>query len=162
MSKAAKICALLINTAESGGSASWLRVKKSTNLSVTLNPETETFDFISDEYASEEIKSYKPSITQDLAVYKTEPDFNFFYELYKKLPTGSEAHKEFLLVYLLDGDASGGYYSQKIEGILSFSSFDAVAGTLNFDINLSGTPVVGKTKVSNGTFTFTATQEASE
>ena len=160
MSKAAKICAILVNTAESG-SENWVRIKKSTTLSVTMNPETETFDYIADEFASEELKSYKPSINQDLAVYKDEPDFAFFYNLYKKLPTGSDAHREFLLVYLLDGDASAGYYSQKIEGILSFSSFDAVAGTLNFDINLSGTPVSGKTKVSEGVFTFTADSGAS-
>ena len=78
MSKAAKICAILVNTGESG-SENWLRIKKSTNLSVTMNPETETFDYIADEFASEELKSYKPSINQDLAVYKTEPDFTFFY-----------------------------------------------------------------------------------
>ena len=155
MSKAAKILALCVNTATSSGSPTWLRVKKSTALTVSQNPETEDFDYIADEVKTTEIKAYAPTIDQDLAILPTEPDYEFFYKMYKDLPTGSDAHKQFLLIYLSDGNNEEGFYSVKTEGVVTFNDYNAVDGKLNFSIAFCGTPVKGKTTVSSGTYTFT-------
>ena len=40
MSKAAKICAICVNTDTTGSSETWLRIKKSTTLTISQNPET--------------------------------------------------------------------------------------------------------------------------
>lgn len=161
MSKAAKICAICVNTSPSDSSETWLRIKKSTALTISQNPESETFDYISDETASNEIKQYNPTIDQDLAILPDEPDYKWFFEQYKKHPIGSDAHYKFLITYLCDKKTDGNYYGVKHEGILSFTDFNAVDGVINYNISFCGTPVKGSVAVSNGNFTFTADEPAS-
>ena len=155
MSKAAKILALCVNTAETSSTPTWLRVKKSTALTITQNAETEDFDYIADEVKTTEVKAYAPTIDQDLAILPSEPDYEFFYTMYKSLPTGADAHKDLLLIYLNDGNNESGYYSVKTEAVVTFTDFNAVDGKLNFSISFCGSPVKGTTKVSSGTYTFT-------
>lgn len=155
MSKAANLLALCVDTS-SDGTPTWLRVKKSTTLTVSMNAETEDFDYIADEVKSTEVKAYAPTIDQDLAILPSEPDYKFFYEMYKSLPTGDAAHKQFLLTYLQDKLSTGKYYATKNEGIVSFTDYNAVDGKLNFNISFCGTPVKGSVEVAQGVFTFTA------
>ena len=158
MSKAAKICALWVDTDKTKSTPSWLRVKKATALTINMNPENEDFDYIADEVATSEVKAYAPAIEQDLAVLPGEPDYAWFYEQYKSRPVGSDAHHDFLVVYLQDGDNSSGYYSVKQEAVLSFNSFNAVDGLLSYNIAFCGTPVEGTSKVTEGVCTFTPKQ----
>ena len=161
MSKAAKICAICVNTSSNDSSETWLRIKKSTALTISQNPETEDFDYIADEQKSTEVKQYNPSIDQDLAILPNEPDYDWFFEQYKKHPIGSDAHYKFLITYLCDKQTEGTYYSVKQEGILSFTDFNAVDGVINYNISFCGTPVEGTTSISNGTFTFSAASSSS-
>lgn len=158
MSKAAKICALCVNTGEAGAKQ-WLRVKKSTALTISMNPESETFDYIADEAPSNEIKQYAPAIDQDLAVLPGEPDYEWFFETYKKQETGTDAHHEFLTIYLCDKEGSA-YYAETQDAILSFTDFNAVDGVLNYNISFCGTRTVGTATVNGDTYTFTASGDA--
>lgn len=159
MSKAAKICALCVNTNTTGsGSESWLRIKKSTTLTISQNPETETFDYIADETATTEIKQYNPTIDQDIAILPEQPDYKWFFEQYKKHPIGEDAHYDVLITYLCDKKESptNSYYAVKQEAVISFTDFNSTDGTLNVNIAFCGTPIEGYTTVTGGTFAFTA------
>ena len=158
MSKAAKICALFVNTSDSKSIETWTRIKKSTQLTISQNPETEDYDYIADITKTTEIKAYAPTIDQDLAILPNEPDYSWFYEQYKNQPVGADAHHDFLTVYLLDGNNSAGYYAVKQEAVLSFTDYNAVDGVINYNIAFCGTPIKGTAKITEGTCTFTPTQ----
>lgn len=161
MSKAAKICAICVNTDETGSSETWLRIKKSTTLTISQNPETETFDYIADETATNEIKQYNPTIDQDIAILPEQPDYQWFFEQYKKHPIGEDAHYDVLLTYLCDKKSDNTYYAVKQEAVISFTDFNSTDGTINVSIAFCGTPIEGTTSVSNGTFTFSAASSSS-
>ncbi len=63
----------LIGLFPNGGTSEkpdWVRVKKATQLTLAMNPETEDYDYIADEVPTTELKRYKPSIDEDLTMYK--------------------------------------------------------------------------------------------
>lgn len=157
MSKAAKICAICVNKAEDrkSGTPEWLRIKKSTALTITMNAETESFDYIADLDPTTEIKGYAPTIDQDLAVLPSEPDYQWFFEQYKKRPVGEDAHYDFLLIYLCDKQGSA-YYAVKQEAVLTFTDFNSTDGVLDYNIGFCGTPEPGTATVSGDNYTFTA------
>ena len=80
----------------------WVQIKKATEFTRAMNPQTEERDYIADEHPTTEVMDYKPSENLSITMYKGEPDFELFYDLYKKRAIGSEAQKEFLLVYIFD------------------------------------------------------------
>ena len=89
--------ALFVNTAASGaGSPSWTRIKKSTELTISMDGQTEDFDYIADEGPTTELTGYKPSIDQPLKMIKGEPDFDFFWDLFYKMKVGEEAKTDYL------------------------------------------------------------------
>ena len=51
----------------------WLQLKKSTSFNLSLNPVTKTYSFISEENEVEEITGYKPSLPQEIVMFKGEP-----------------------------------------------------------------------------------------
>lgn len=77
----------------------WRRIKKSTTYSLTFNPQTKTFDFISSENPEEEVDSYQPALSQSLTMFDDEPDFKTIFNMAFNLPTGGEAHRPALLAF---------------------------------------------------------------
>lgn len=77
----------------------WTQIKKSTAFTLTTNPQTKTFDFISSEQPEEEIDSYQPSLTQNLTMFKDEPDYEGIFGMLYELPIGEAAHRPALLVF---------------------------------------------------------------
>lgn len=154
MSKAAKICALYVDKDKTGSSTDWLRICKSTTLTITMNPETEDFDYIADEVKTTEVKAYAPTIDQDLAILASEPDYQYFYELWKSRPVGEDAHKNFLVVMLNDKTGSN-YYAFQQEAVVSFTDVNTTDGVINFEIAFCGTKIDGSATLSSNTATFT-------
>ena len=74
------MCMVFIDTSDGSSSPTWKRVDKSTILNLQMNAETESMDYISQEIASEEIKSYKPSMDQEIATYKGNPIYEFMFQ----------------------------------------------------------------------------------
>ena len=62
------------------GTPSWKQIKKSTTFSLTFNPQTKTFDFISSENPEEEIDSYQPALSQSLTMFDDEDDDDWDYD----------------------------------------------------------------------------------
>ena len=47
----------------------WTQIKKSTSFTLSMNPQTKTFDFISSETPQNEIDSYQPSLAQSITMF---------------------------------------------------------------------------------------------
>ena len=127
----------------------WVQIKKATEFTRAMNPQTEERDYIADEHPTTEVMDYKPSENLSVTMYKGEPDFELFYDLYKKRAIGSEAQKEFLLVNIFDsvtveesGEDVTYYYAE-------------TGKSLSCNVYENGTPVKGYVTIADGVPTFT-------
>ena len=123
-----------------------------------MNPQTEERDYIADEHPTTEVMDYKPSENLSITMYKGEPDFELFYDLYKKRAIGSEAQKEFLLVYIFDSSVVENktyYYAEKTSASVTVEELNASGKSLACNVYENGTSVRGYDTIEGGTPTFT-------
>lgn len=140
MSKVASTVALYVDSS-TNSTPDYLRVSKSTIYTEAYNPETEDFDYIVDLQKTTEVKSYAPTLDQEVAILPDEEDYEYFNTLRKALPTGAAAHKKFLRIYINDGDNTAGYAGILQDAVLTFNEYNAVDGKITFSIAFCGTPV---------------------
>lgn len=149
--------ALFINSGTKA-SPTWVRIKKSTQLKLAMNPTTTDYDYIADENPTTELESYKPSIDQDLTMYETEPDYTMIWDYFYDLKVGTDAHIEAMIVFMHEsGTATGSYKTWKTDAVISVQDMDAVASKLNFQILFGGTIAKGTATIAEGVPTFTET-----
>ena len=149
------LIALFVNTGTSS-SPTWTRIKKSTELTIALNPETEEVDYIADENPTTELSKYAPSIEQPLKMIKGEPDFEFIWDKFFSLSTGEDAKAEYMIVFMFDKNESGAYRAWKGSSIISCNEMNAVDSEISFDLAFGGTVDKGTAAVVSGTPTFTS------
>ena len=136
----------------------WVQIKKATEFTRAMNPQTEERDYIADEHPTTEVMDYKPSENLSITMYKGEPDFELFYDLYKKRAIGSEAQKEFLLVNIFDSstvESKTYYYAEKTNASVTVEELNASGKSLACNVYENGTPVKGYVTIENGKPTFT-------
>lgn len=136
----------------------WVQIKKATEFTRAMNPQTEERDYIADEHPTTEVMDYKPSENLSITMYKGEPDFELFYDLYKKRAIGSEAQKEFLLVYIFDSstvESKTYYYAEKTNASVTVEELNTSGKSLACNVYENGTPVKGYVTIENGVPTFT-------
>lgn len=126
----------------------WVRIKKATALTISLNPETEEFDYIADESKTTELKDYKPSIDQPLTMYENEPDYQFIFDKFYELKTGNDAHSEVLVVYMQTAVGERQYKAWKSDCIIVVNDLDGVGSVINFNIQFGGTTKKGTATIS--------------
>ena len=143
-------------------SPNWVQIKKATEFTRAMNPQTEERDYIADEHPTTEVMDYKPSENLSVTMYKGEPDFELFYDLYKKRAIGSEAQKEFLLVNIFDsvtveesGEDVTYYYAEKTNASVTVEELNATGKSLSCNVYENGTPVKGYVTITDGVPTFT-------
>ena len=68
------------------------RIKKSESLTISMNPDEQDYDYIADESPTTEVDSYKPSIDQDLVMYKGSDDYEMIFPYFYERRVGSKAH----------------------------------------------------------------------
>ena len=125
------------------GTPSWKQIKKSTTFSLTFNPQTKTFDFISSENPEEEIDSYQPALSQSLTMFDDEDDYKAIFDMCFNLPTGGDAHKDVLLVFYAEkytASDSGGatyYKAWKVNSVVKLGTLDSVNQSIDFDLALN-------------------------
>ena len=144
--------AVFINTGTSEVPA-WKRIKKSTELTISMDPQTEDVDYIADESPTTELTQYKPSIEQPLKMIEGEPDFEAVWDYFYNMKTGEDAKTQYLIVFMFDKDGSGvdaKYKAWSGDAIISCSELNAVDSELNFELMFGGT-------VKKGTVTVTGT-----
>ena len=129
----------------------WTRIKKSTALTLSMNPETEDVDYIADESPTTELSEYKPTIEQPLKMIKGEKDFEYFWNLFYNMATGNDARTQYLIVFMFDKTGEGAdaaYKAWNGDCIVSFSELNAVDSELTFDLAFGGTVKKGIVSVT--------------
>lgn len=145
----------------------WVQIKKATEFTRSMNPETEERDYIADENPTTELMGYKPSEELTVTTYKGEDDFELLYQLYKDRAIGEEAKREFLLVSVFDSteieDSEDGvkkktyYYAEKSDATVVLNEFNSSSSTLSATVYENGTSVKGYVEFGeDGAVTFTA------
>lgn len=132
----------------------WTRIKKSTSLTISMNPETEDFDYISDENPTTELMKYKPSIDQDLTMFKGEPDYEMVFPYFYEQKLGSDAHIECMVVFKQEKEDTGKYKAWKTDSIISVQDLNAVDSKLNFQILFGGNIEKGFATAADETVSF--------
>ena len=123
-------------------SGTWKQIKKSTTFSLTFNPQTKTFDFISSENPEEEIDSYQPALSQSLTMFDNEDDYKAIFDMCFNLPTGGDAHKDVLLVFYAEkgtgaSDSKEYYKAWKVDSVVKLGTLDSVNQSIDFDLALN-------------------------
>lgn len=77
----------------------WARIGKSTVYDLVLNANINTEDFIEDEMPRDEVDYYKPEMSQELATYEGDKAFDYVWNMFYKLPVGTELNKKVLFVF---------------------------------------------------------------
>ena len=123
-------------------SGTWKQIKKSTTFSLTFNPQTKTFDFISSENPEEEIDSYQPALSQSLTMFDNEDDYKAIFDMCFNLPTGGDAHRGVLLVFYAEkgtgaSDSKEYYKAWKVDSVVKLGTLDSVNQSIDFDLALN-------------------------
>lgn len=144
--------ALFIDT--SGNGAGYKRIKKSTELEITTEANTEEFDFIANVNPEELLKNYKVSLAQDLVMIQGEDDFEYFFDNFYNLPVSPEVKAKAMVVFMFKGDKTTGYKAWETEANIIYDNLNGVDGKINFTLNF-GDITLGTAKMTDGTPTFT-------
>lgn len=132
----------------------WKQIKKSTDNTITMNAETQTFDYITDESPTTEINRYAPSLSQPITMYKGEPDYEFVFEKFFNQAVGAAAHSDILIVFY-GADEGEAYKAWKASCILQIDNMNPVESTITATITFNGTTEKGTAKVIDGVPVFT-------
>lgn len=132
----------------------WKQIKKSTDNTITMNAETQTFDYITDEAPTTEINRYAPSLSQPITMYKGEPDYEFVFDKFFNQAVGADAHSDILIVFY-GADDSSAYKAWKASCILQIDNMNPVESTITATITFNGTTEKGSAVVTNGVPVFT-------
>jgi len=133
----------------------WKQIKKSTDNTITMNAETQTFDYITDESPTTEINRYAPSLSQPITMYKGEPDYEFVFDKFFNQAVGADAHSEILIVFY-GADVSSAYKAWKASCILQIDNMNPVESTITATITFNGTTDKGTVAVTDGVPVFTS------
>lgn len=141
------------------GSTDYFRIEKSTDLQISMNPETETRDFIADESPTEILKQYKPSIEQSLTMFKGNPDYEEIFTRFYDMRVGEAAVSDAMIVFKQEKTADGVFKAWQNKATVTVQSMDTVAETITFTISFNGTVRRGTTTFTDGKPVFTETPE---
>ena len=141
----------------------WTRIKKSTQLSLAMNPETETLDYISDENPTTELIRYNPNFDTPLKMYKGEPDYEFVFDKYFNQKVGDEAKSQILMVYYqepLDTITESNtehkvFKAQLADSTIVVNTLNINDSELDFNTNFGGTTKKGYVTITGGEPVFT-------
>lgn len=131
------------------------RIKKSESLTISMNPEEEEHNYIADEGPTTELAQYKPSIDQDLTMFKGEDDYEMIFPYFYEMKTGTDAHTECVIAFMQEEAEGGGYKAWRTDSVISVQDMNAVDKKLNFKVLFGGTIEKGTVTMVDGVPTFT-------
>lgn len=157
-----------------GENPNWTQIKKSTAFTLSMNPQTKTYDFISSEQPETEIDSYQPSLAQSLTMFKGEPDYQTIFDMLYNRATGDDAHRPVLIAFIKETasytptvgeDPVIVYKGWLVDAVVAINQMDTVNENIDFDLNFNditegaitlsgaGVPTFIAGTFSDGTFT---------
>lgn len=134
-----------------------------TELSISYNPQTNTEQYIHQDTANTELTGYQPNAPVTAQAAKGDPAFEYVNELRKKLPIGSGAHTDVVLVDVFEGAAAGGYPATKQPVSIQIDSYGGAASdplSIGYTVNWRGSGTAGT--FNPDTRAFTAGEEGGE
>lgn len=134
----------------------YVRIKKSDALTLSMNPVETEYDYIADESPTTEVEDYKPSIDQNLVMYKGSEDYEMMWPYYYERRTGDAAHTKCMIVFMQEPGTDGGYKAWETDSTISMQDLAAVDKKLDFKIIFGGGITNGTATMTDGTPTFTA------
>ena len=152
--------ALLFNKSKTS-TPDWVQLAKATENTITMNAETESYDFITDKNPTTLIKKFSPQLTESLTLFKGEEDYNYFFDLFYNMPTGADAQGEILVVFMNEYTETGSgetkvknYKAWKSACTYVLDNLDPVNSQLNFSVQFNGTVAKGSVTIEDGEPTF--------
>ena len=148
---------LFIDTSETPSAPDWARLRKSTVFDLAFNPEVETSDYIDQQFPSDVLKHYKPTMEQETMLEEGDGLFDYMFTLMNALPTGSSAVRPVLFVFpKVASGAEDAFVAWKVDCTVSFSNYNPVEKKLSFSLAFAGDIVHGTAAFTAGVPTFTA------
>lgn len=144
---------VFIDTSEGGDGTGYKRIKKSTELEIATEANTEEFDFIANVNPEELLKNYKISLAQDLVMIQGQDDFEYFFDKFYKLPVAPEVKAKAMIVFMFKGDKTSGYKAWETMANIMYNNMNGVDGKINFTLNF-GDVILGTATMADGTPTF--------
>lgn len=144
---------VFIDTSEGGDGTGYKRIKKSTELEIATEANTEEFDFIANVNPEELLKNYKISLAQDLVMIQGQDDFEYFFDKFYNLPVVPEVKAKAMIVFMFKGDKTNGYKAWETMTNIMYDSMNGVDGKINFTLNF-GDVILGTATMADGTPTF--------
>lgn len=125
----------------------------------SYNAEEESYQFIDEDSATNEVESYSPSFDATQRCYVGEKIFEFIDNKRKNLAVGEDAKTNCLKVYLYNQLAENIYEAAKINTTIVIGDFDAKEITYNVKQNgnqIQGYVTITTDEKGDKTVTFTA------
>lgn len=147
--------AIFIDTSDGSGdvaSATWSRIDKSTIFAVQMNAETEDYDYIDQELPTTELKSYKPSLDEEIQTRRNNPIYEYMVEKFYNCDT---AHVRALLCWPENGKGEKKAW-MVADTTITLTEANWVDGKLTWTMAFGGTPERGTYEISQGKVTYTA------
>lgn len=117
----------------------WVRIKKSTENTITMNAETREVDYIVDENPTTILDKYKPSLSQPIVMYKGEPDFEFVFDKFFKQSVGADAEGEVLIIFYGADGGTGRAKAWRSKCVFTIDNLNPVDSTITVGIDFAGT-----------------------
>lgn len=150
-----------INTTPKGTSATWnLYGRGVSDSSIAYEANETTEQYIIDSAATTIVEGYGLGFDGPQKAIAGDPVFDFVDGLRYVLATGTDAETEVVLVDKYKENADHSFRAQKFKASVSVSSWGGAGGTtptIEYKVNLNGTPVQGSATIVDGVMTFTPT-----
>lgn len=117
-----------------------------TELSISYNPQTNTEQYIHQDTANTELTGYQPNAPVTAQVVKDDAAFEFINEMRKKLPIGSDAHTDIVMVDVFDQGEGTSYPATKQPVSIQIDSYGGAASdplSIGYTINWRGEGTAG-------------------
>jgi len=148
---------LFINTKPKETAADYALVGDGvTELSVSYNPQTNTEQYIHQDTANTELTGYQPNAPVTSQVVKGDKAFEYINDLRNRLPIGSDAHTDIILIDKFEPDSGGAYPAAKQPVSIQIDSYGGAASdplSIGYTINWRGNGVKGTFNPETRTFT---------
>lgn len=147
---------LFINTEPKGAGTYALVGDGVTELSISYNPQTNTEQYIHQDTANTELTGYQPNAPVTAQVVKDDSAFEFINDMRKKLPIGSDAHTDIVMVDVFEDQTGGSYSATKQPVSIQIDSYGGAASdplSIGYTINWRGSGQAGTFDPDTKTFT---------
>lgn len=142
------LCKIFIDVSDGAETPEWAQIDKSTVLDIAMNAETESQDYISMEMPVEEIKSYKPSMDQEIATFANNPIYEY---MFKKFYEAKTVQLKTLICFPPHGDPEVKQAWMVPITACILNNMNYVEGKLSWNMSFGGNTERGTYTIDEGT-----------